>query len=193
MITVTWNIIVDCTDVKGGVEMRRSEFDETDIGWSDAIDIAYAEGWDGFDEIYSDEARDESINESLSADVDDFNWTEIRDFLNNIPGGYDLYRRDNVYEWVGLGDDDLECYVEEFLSWMDDYDRWEPEDDEDDADDEQFESDVDPDEPDIEQEDFTVAELFVACTIEKIEPLIKTIDELRDVHEESDFEELVAF
>ena len=50
------------------------------------------------DDVFSDDSRDDYINEILvdmAADVS--SWRNLRDILSDIPTGYDWYRRD---DWV---------------------------------------------------------------------------------------------
>jgi len=108
--------------------MTRQEFIDTDWTWWDLYEWCNDQPrCDVFENIYSQEGYDDAINEDVSDNGD--NWQNIRDWLYNLPDGYDFYRYDDWGEWHGLDDSDLDDVVTEALTWGDENDVWDDEED----------------------------------------------------------------
>ena len=127
----------------------------------------------------------------------DYGWRSIRDFLADIPTGYDYYRCDGSFDYVGLDDSDFEDYKSRVLDWMDEDDLWEPEEGED----EDFDPDYDffspgeeepePEEPPVEEEDFTVSDLMCMCSAELV--TIRQVIEQRNAPSDDDMSLVLSF
>ena len=112
------------------------------------------------DDVFSDDSRDDYINEILvdmAADVS--GWRNLRDILSDIPTGYDWYRRDDWGEWDTLDDDDFESYKNDVLEWADSAAVWE-----DDEDEEEALFDEDEDDFFVNEEPISVGELMTVCS-----------------------------
>ena len=147
--------------------MTKSWFDEHVDWWPDLIVAARDEGYDEVDEyIYSDDARNDYINDELSND--DSSWRSVRDWLDGIDDSYyDFWHHDDWGEWTEADDETFYQFKTRFMDWMDENGYWEDE-----------ESDVDieydhggnrvnetggEEECDIPDEDFTVSDLMSDC------------------------------
>ena len=80
--------------------------------------------------VYCDDDRDEFLNSELTDMARDNNWYELRDILNDLPTGYEYYRRDDYGDWYGLDSGDFEDYKSDVLAWGDDHDIWDPDESE---------------------------------------------------------------
>ena len=136
--------------------MTRQEF----IGEVENIDqllsVAADFGYE-FDEVYSEDQYDDEINEQL--DNDDGSWKDIRDWLYNLPDGYDFYIHDRWGDWEGRNCDDIDDLKEQFLNWADDEGDVFDEDDE--EYDEEYSDDSEPETEDPEPEsDLTLDDIL---------------------------------
>lgn len=97
-------------------------------------------------------------------------------FLSDIPTGYEYYRCDGTFDYVGLDESDFEDYKSRVLDWMDEDSLWDAEEeDEDEGDFDPNEVDFfspgpepEPEEPPVEEEDFSVSELMCMCSAELV-------------------------
>lgn len=155
--------------------MTRSYFLDCVTEWGELIELCREYDCD----ICEDIIDDDGLNEYVDSDISntDYGWRSIRDLLADIPTGYDYYRCDGSFDYVGLDDSDFEDYKSRVLDWMDEDDLWESE--EDDDEDEDFDPDYDffspgedpepePEEPSVEAEDFTVSDLMCMCSAELV-------------------------
>lgn len=141
--------------------MYRQEFIDGVTSWSELVDFCNDEGLDHCDDIYSDEQKDDWVNEHLDDICEDATWQDVLCTLRSVPEGYDYYLKDEDYwmEFRGLSNDEDLFYhrKEEILEYMDEHGRWE-EDDEDEIDeDDVFESPFDDDESDEFEVDTSVS------------------------------------
>lgn len=130
--------------------MTRQQFIDEVNDFGELIDFCYNEGCSYCNDVYSEESRDNCINEELvdmARNAD--NWSSLLDTLSDIATEYDYYRRTDYGRWEGLGDYEFDDYKDDVLEWADDRDIWEddeeeplPEDNEDDDD-----NDIAVDEP----------------------------------------------
>lgn len=154
--------------------MTRSYFLRYVTEWYELIELCQEQDCD----ICEDIIDEDGLNEYVDSDISntDYGWRRIRDFLDEIPTGYDYYRCDGTFDYVGLDAADFEDYKNRVLDWMDEDDLWEPEEGEDE--DEDFDPDCDffspgkeepePEEPPVEEEDFTVSDLMCMCSAELV-------------------------
>lgn len=138
--------------------MTRQQFIDEVNDWWELIDFCNDEGCSYCDDVYSEESRDDYINEELvdmARDAD--SWSSLLDTLNDITTGYDYYRRTDYGDWEGLGDYEFSDYKDDVLEWGDNNDIWEEDEEEplpeDDADDVEF-----------EPEPISLGELMGACS-----------------------------
>lgn len=147
--------------------MTRSYFLDYVDTWDALLEFCRDENCDICEDIYDSEGIDDIINDSLPDLIRNEGWETVRDTLYDIPTGYDYYRCDGSFDYVGMGDDDdFDGYKEDVLNWMDDGGYWEDEDEEDD--DEYEEAAPEPEdneESPVESEDFSVNELFGMCFV----------------------------
>lgn len=146
--------------------MTRSEFLDNITEWYELKDFCNDFDCDVCEDIYDDDDYDDCVEEDIRDAIADYGWRDIRDFLGNLPGGYDYYRRNSTLDYDGLGDDDFEDYKEDVLEWGDDCGVWE--DEEEYAEDDDFlgSQEEEPDEEEsVEEEDFSVGDLIGMCGV----------------------------
>lgn len=140
--------------------MTRQEFIDDVVGWPDLISFCCDYGYDYIDDIYSEDARDDYINEHLvemARNADD--WSSLYDELSEIPTGYDYYRLTDYGEWEGLGNHgDFDDFKNDVLEWADDEDIWEEDEEE------PIDDDDDDDDFVVEDEPISIGELIGACS-----------------------------
>lgn len=122
--------------------MTRQQFIDEVNDWWELIGFCNDEGCSRCEDVYSEEIRDDCINEEL-VDMARYaaSWASLLDMLNDIATGYDYYRRTDYGDWEGLDDYEFKDYKNDVLGWADEQDIWEddeegpiPEDVEDDND-----------------------------------------------------------
>lgn len=153
--------------------MTRSYFLDYVNDWYELIELCQEYDCDICEDIISDDMLDEYVDSDISGT--DYGWRRLRDFLSDIPTGYDYYRCDGSFDYVGLDDSDFEDYKSRILDWMDEDSLWETEEDEDFDPDYDFFSPSEPEnepeepaEPPVEEEDFSVSELMCMCSAELV-------------------------
>lgn len=142
--------------------MTRNEFIDSVDRWHELVNFCYDEGCYICDDIYSEDTRDDFINEEL-VDLarDSDSWQDLLRNLQNVPDGYDYYERDDYGDWYGLNDyNDFDRYKNDVLEWMDERDAWDEDDDE--------EEYIEPtsyaeDETPIDEEPIAIADLITGC------------------------------
>ena len=97
--------------------MTRSEFLDNITEWYELKDFCNDFDCDVCEDIYDDDDYDDCVEEDIRDAIADYGWRDIRDFLGNLPSGYDYYRRNSTLDYDGLGDDDFEDYKEDVLEW----------------------------------------------------------------------------
>lgn len=148
--------------------MTRSEFLDNITEWYELKDFCNDFDCDVCEDIYDDDDYDDCVDEDIRDAIADYSWRDIRDFLGNLPSGYDYYRRNSALDYDGLGDDDFEDYKEDVLEWGDDYGVWEDEEEEEYAEDDDFldSQEEEPNEEEsVEEEDFSVGDLIGMCGV----------------------------
>lgn len=149
--------------------MTRSYFLDYVNDWDELIELCREHDCDICDDIIDDDALDDYVNSDIACSG--YGWRALRDYLADIPTGYDYYRCDGTFDYEGLDDSDFEDYKSRVLDWMDENDLWDAEEDEE-GEDEEFDPDCDffspsepdePEDPPVEEEDFSVTDLITMC------------------------------
>ena len=149
--------------------MTRTEFNENVSWFGELSEICSEYGCDIMDDVYSPDAMDEAICESIREASTRRPWYDIKDLLSGIDyDGDDVYyRRDGEWDWVYLSDDDFYEYRDSVEQWMEENDYFDPEDDEEEEEEEsipEYPAPSEPvEEPEIENEPIGIAELFTAA------------------------------
>ena len=165
--------------------MTANEFLENVNDYYDLKDFCSEVGCEYCDDIVDDDTLDEDVEYALAEYRRDYNWREIRDVLNGIPTGYDWYRCDGSFDYVGLDDSDFEDSKDEVYEWALNNGYFDDEVDEDgEYDDEVVEDGFyeEPEEDPVADEDFSVADLMGMCSVTLV--TIQT-DNLRRMQEEA--------
>lgn len=164
--------------------MTRDEFLESVNDWWELKDFCSEIGCEYCDSIIDDDGLDEEVEYALGEYLRDYNWREIRDMLGDIPTGYNWYRCDGSFDYVGLDDSDFEDVKDEVYEWAFNNGYFDDDEEEgeeyDDATEPEFcdETEEDP----VEEEDFSVSDLMGMCSVTLV--TIQT-DNLRRVQEEA--------
>ena len=154
--------------------MTRQYFIDNINYWSELLEFCSDEDCDVCEDIYSEDSRDDCIDEELVDMASYNNWRDMYNILDAIPDGYDYYRQDNYGDWVGV-DDEFDDYKDQVLEWMDDGGYWDEEDEEEEYDDTDFFAEElareretaqqFSDDEQVEDEDFTVGDLINMCSV----------------------------
>lgn len=172
--------------------MTRSEFINDIASWSELLEFCSEEGCDLLDDIFDEESMDSEINEFLSDCARDYDWYNLRDYLKEIPTGYDYYQQNGAFEWVVLTDDDFNDYKDDVLRWAENYEVFEDEDEEGDEGRDNEESVLEeleePEDSPVEDEDFPFDELFGLCA-----QVCSSIQEVNRHQKEAEYTEFENF
>ena len=95
------------------LSLTRSYFLDCVTDWSELIELCREYDCDICEDIIDDDELNEYVNSDISNT--DYGWRSIRDFLADIPTGYDYYRCDGSFDYVGLDDSDFEDYKSRVL------------------------------------------------------------------------------
>ena len=166
--------------------MTRQQFIDDVKYWWELIDFCNDNGCSYCDDVYSEEIRDEYINECLvdmarSAE----SWSTLLDILSNITIGYDYYRRTDYGDWEGLDDCNFSEYKDSVLEWGDDYDIWEEDEEE-----PLPEDDEDEDDDFVADEPISIGELMGVCSSQLQQ--IGTDKQAKEAEDDEAFEVFVA-
>lgn len=118
--------------------MTRAEFIENVNDWNELIDFCGNEDCDICEDIYSEECKDNEINNCLVEWAKEYTWQELYSILDDIPTGYGYYYTDDCGDWHEADDDLFDAMKQDVLEWMDDGDYWDEEDEEDDNEDVEY-------------------------------------------------------
>lgn len=152
--------------------MTRNYFLDYVADWDELIELCRDYDCGICEDIIDDDTLDEYVDSDISGC--DCDWRSLRDYLSGIPTGYDYYRCDGLFDYVGLDDGDFEDYKSRVLDWMDEDELWDAEEGEEEEDEEDFDPDYnfsspsDPEESPVEEEDFSVSVLMSMCGSELI-------------------------
>lgn len=137
----------------------RQEFINNVTTWEELIDFCYDEDCEICDDIYSEESKNDEIDEDIVDWARDNTWEELYEILSQIPTGYDYYIKDAYEDFIPVTDELFESRKQEVLEWMDDGDGdesywgdWDCND--------SSSSDEDDDLEPIEPEDISLDDLF---------------------------------
>lgn len=105
--------------------MTRQQFIDEITSWSELIGWCVDNGCSYCDDIYTDDDRDEIINDTLVDMAEDNNWLELKDILVTLDETSAYYwKRDEWGDWCDV-DDDFDDYFNDVLEWADDNDMFE--------------------------------------------------------------------
>lgn len=132
--------------------MTRKEFLEDVNDMDDLICFCNDNDLSTLEYVYDSDSFDSYINDCLYDKVrnNGDSWVDVKDWLNDIPDGYDYY--DTEYDFEGIGDYEFDDYKTRVLDDADYYDVWE--DEEDDEEVEGVEDDEEVYDSDISEEAF---------------------------------------
>lgn len=148
--------------------MTRQEFIENVNDWYDLKDFCSSNDCDILDCIYDEDGMDSEIECYMDEYHDDYSWREFRDMLSDIPTGYEFYREDGAFNWVGMEDSDFREYKDSILEWMDDGGYWDDDEEDEeyyDEDNDLFSPGDDEEDEDVAEEDFSVGDLIGMCSV----------------------------
>lgn len=137
--------------------MRRSQFireyENTSV---DAL-ICFCSGedlYELYEDFISDESLDEMMNSRFRDMIDERPWYEVRDYMNDVPQGYEWYVTNQFDDEVyGADEDDARRLYNDIIAYFDHNGMWDDEVDESD------EEDID-DGFDEEGEEFNLIEMI---------------------------------
>lgn len=110
--------------------MTRQQFIDEITSWSDLIDWCVNNGCSYCDDIYTDNDRDEIINNELVDMAENENWRELKETLISLDETSAYYwKRDGWGEWYDV-DNDFDDYFSDVLDWADDNNMFESDDEE---------------------------------------------------------------
>lgn len=157
--------------------MTRDEFIEEMCSISALVDFCWSENIDGFVDYYrSSDSIDEYLDDMFSDMFSYRRWYDIRDWMNDVPEGYDWY--DTEDDICGYNDDEYEDLKDRILEYLDDDGFFdEPDDDEEQEEDE--EEQKEPCVPDEEAEQIDFSE-FVSIN----RSFLITVEEAKHKQEE---------
>lgn len=172
--------------------MRRQDFIDDVTTWSELINFCYDEDCDVCEDIYSEDARDEDIDNNLTDWARNHSWQELYDILDAIPCGADYYYRDDWGDWHEVSDAMFDDRKQDVIDWMDDGGYWDDEVDEEDEEifdeiDEEFPEDEEDLEP-IEPEDISFTDLLTSCSQK-----LKTIEDTQEQEAQEEAENFDSF
>lgn len=78
--------------------------------------------------IIDDDSYDDYVNEDISNYY--YGWRDLRDALDGLPCGYDWYRVDGMFDYVGLDDSDFEDIKQDICDRLEDRGYFVEDDDE---------------------------------------------------------------
>ncbi len=107
--------------------MTRDEFLEIE-DWYDLTDFCYNNSIYTCDDVYSDEQKDNYIEEHLDEWASDYKWRDLLNLLDGIPDSADWYIIDDYREISEATDEDFEYYKERTLEEADDKDLFDEDD-----------------------------------------------------------------
>jgi len=147
--------------------MTRVEFLENTNDFYELKDFCSEYGCDYCENVYDDDELDEEVEYDICEYHRNYSWRELRDYLYDIPIGYDFYRKNGILDYEGLDDEDFAAFREEVCDWaiengyLDEDDEEEGEDFYDDEDD-WFTPESQPieEEEPVAEEDFSIGELM---------------------------------
>lgn len=144
--------------------MTRDEFMDNINDFSELLEFCSDEDCEICADIYRDDDYDREVEDDIANAG--YGWRALRDYLSDLPTGYDYYRRNGSFDYDGLDDRDFEDYKSEVAAWMDDGGWWDEDEPEDDwePEEEPFEEE-EPDDPDsFDADDVDFVQVFVEAS-----------------------------
>ena len=154
--------------------MTREEFEGIE-NLSELLDFCRNYDCDIYEEIFDDDGYHDCIDEEINDMVQHDSWEQIRDYLDELPYGYDYYRQTEFDGWEGIDEySDFDNIKDEVRNWAEEEEIFDEEDEQEDGQEndepcsevaECEEEEFEPDEP------FTLSELVTVCksSVQKIE------------------------
>ena len=124
--------------------MLLREFDEDITMFYELKDFCEQEGCSYLDEYFDD--LDAEVNSELYELIccNDCDWEDVRDSLSNIATGYDFYRRDGSFDYMGCDDEDFETLKNDIREWAIENGRFDDEEDDDEDEEEEYRPALEP-------------------------------------------------
>lgn len=122
--------------------MTRLEFLDDIQYFSELMEVASDAGY-YFEDVYDEEQYNDAIDTAIQEYG--YTWEDLRDYLRQLPVGYDYYTRDEWGDWEGHADCEIDDLKDQFLNWADMEDYFDEENGED-EDSEKTEDEENPDE-----------------------------------------------
>lgn len=121
--------------------MTREQFIEQYNSFDELYDFAQDNNlYDFFDDYFTEDGLDEFINDKMADMTRYESWTTVRDYLDEVPQGYDWYRIDQYDgNFYGVDAEDCENIKQQILEALDEEgDFWEEEADDEVDEEEEF-------------------------------------------------------
>lgn len=117
--------------------MTLREFDEDITVFYELKDFCEREGSSYLDEYFDE--LDTEVNNDLYELIryNEYDWEDVRDSLSNIGTGYDFYRRDGSFDYLGCDDEDFDNLKADVREWAIENGIFD-DDDEDDEDEDEY-------------------------------------------------------
>ena len=172
--------------------MTRREFLEDIYSFDDLINICHTYGCSICDDVYTDRAKDDYINEQLVDMVRNTNsWQQLYNRLDDIPTNADYYHLDDARGYFYAIDEDFNVYKDAVAEWMDENEYW---DDEEDPEEEEYFP------PETEYADEELGEELCEDDLQPVDVLFnlcseqfRAIDAKKKYEEQQSNEEFLAF
>ncbi len=138
--------------------MTREEFvrDANDWNWWDLISWCYNNGYEYFaGDFYSNDARDEYIDDEIAEFCSDWNWRQVRDYLNDIPEPYydsGYWYRDGYGNWIECDDERFGDTLNDLLDELDNDEFFDDDEEYDESGDVCWDEYIEENEPDAQVE-----------------------------------------
>ena len=151
--------------------MTRAEFIDEVTEWWELIDFCNDNRCEDLVEnLYSEDARNEYIDDCLVDWAHDNGWRDLLDILRDYENedGYDYYVYDEYYgRYVGATTDDFRTYKDEVLRYADENDLFDAEEDEEEEESDSYgrwgyTDESNEDEEEVPDEDCSFTEMFAA-------------------------------
>ena len=120
--------------LRGGESMTRTEFINDIQCWDDLMDFCSGYDCNVCEDIIPYISLNRNLGEDFTMYGDEYDWDDIRDWLNNIDENANYYYRSGSFEYESV-DNQFESYKDDVLEWGDEGDVWDPEDEDEDFDD----------------------------------------------------------
>lgn len=119
--------------------MTLQEFDDDITLFYELKDFCSENECSYLDEYFDD--LDDEVNSDLYEWVryNDSDWEDVRNALNDIGTGYDFYRRDGSFDYMGCDDEDFDTLKADVREWAIENGKFDDDEDEDEDDGEEEE------------------------------------------------------